>query len=95
MVGGVRTTRNCGVCDANVDSKNWEKHMENHQGELEAMTFSSDMAQAVRTACVLCDKVFQIPRMRSHVSAKHNVSIMGYKKQQLGGRLWKRLGERG
>ena len=81
--------RPCVVCDEILEAgKVMEKHMSaQHSEELKSIPVSNDMAESVRTKCVLCEKIFVIPRMRAHVKAAHGITVVDYRRDYLAGNI--------
>ena len=81
--------RPCVVCDEILEAgKVMEKHMSaKHSEELKSIPVSNDMAESVRTKCVLCEKIFVIPRMRAHVKAAHGITVVDYRRDYLAGNI--------
>ena len=70
-----------------VEGKVMEIHMAKHS--MEEVKLSNDMREAIKTRCLLCQEVFLVNNMRSHVKQKHQIIITEYKEKQLKGAPYK------
>ena len=79
--------RPCVVCDQMVDvGKVMEKHLAaKHKEQLMSIQMSNDMADCVRTKCLICEKIFVIQRMRAHVKSAHGITMVDYRRDNLAG----------
>ena len=80
-------SRSCVMCDKMVEGKLMEQHMTEHN--MEGVKFSNDMREAVKTRCLLCNEIFLVTNMRSHVKQKHGMIITEYKEKHLKGAPYK------
>ena len=80
-------SRSCVMCDKMVEGKLMEQHMTEHN--MEGFKFSNDMREAVKTRCLLCNEIFLVTNMRSHVKQKHGMIITEYKEKHLKGAPYK------
>ena len=78
----VMSGKACVVCEDLVEPRALEKHMASHEAQLLTMRFSNNMRDAVKTKCVVCEKVAFVVNMRMHVK-KHQMTITEYKSQKL------------
>ena len=79
--------RPCVVCDQMVGvGKVMEKHLAaKHKEQLMSIPMSNDMADCVRTKCLICEKIFVIQRMRAHVKSAHGITMVDYRRDNLTG----------
>ena len=70
-----------------VEGRVMESHMDDHN--MEEVKLSNDMREAIKTRCLLCQEVFTVNSMRSHVKQKHQIIITEYKERQLKGAPYK------
>ena len=79
--------RSCVICETQVEWKVMERHLAKHN--MEEVKLSNDMKDAIKTRCLLCQEVFLVNNMRSHVKQKHQIIITEYKEKQLKGAPYK------
>ena len=79
--------KSCVICESMVEGKVMERHMANHN--MDEIKLSNDMRDAIKTRCLLCQEVFLVNSMRSHVKQKHLIIITEYKEKQLKGAPYK------
>ena len=72
-------TKHCYVCDTDVNKDVFKTHQDDHKDILKTMKFSNNTNDSARTACKICGKVFQVPRMRGHTKSAHGMVITEYK----------------
>ena len=56
-------------------------HQASHEEEIKQMKLSSDMKDVVVTNCKVCQKPFNLTRMRSHTRTAHGMTITEYKER--------------
>ena len=56
-------------------------HQASHEEEIKQMKLSSDMKEVVVTNCKVCQKPFNLTRMRSHTRTAHGMTITEYKER--------------
>ena len=56
---------------------------------MEGVRLSNDMKEAIKTRCLICEKIFIVNKMRVHVKVKHQITITEYKEKQLLGAPYK------
>jgi len=71
--------KTCFVCDVQFSTKVIDDHMASHRDE--PLAYSSNMKDAVRTVCRICDMEMILTRLRGHTKEKHGVNITDYKKK--------------
>ena len=70
-------TRICPVCDYQFANKVFDVHLSSHHED--PLTYSSDMKDACRTVCRICEREMILTRLRGHTKDKHGMSITDYK----------------
>jgi len=71
-------SRTCCVCDYQFPAAVFSVHLSSHHEDT-TLPFSSDMKDACRTVCRICDREMVLTRLRGHTKDKHDLSITDYK----------------
>ena len=71
----------CYICREKAAEKSMIDHQKNHEEEIKKMKLSSDMKDVVVTNCKVCEKPFNLTRMRSHTRTAHKMKITEYKER--------------
>ena len=82
---GLRAHEVCHFCNHKIaleDQRSiFDHYEESHKQEMETVLVSNNMADCIKTVCKLCDNVYPVVRMRTHVRVKHDVTIGDYKQR--------------
>merc|ERR1719228_2182578 len=71
----------CYICRGQSLEKSMIQHQTSHQEEIKQIKLSNDMKDVVLSKCRVCEKAFNLTRMRSHTKTMHNMKITEYKER--------------
>merc|ERR1719309_149880 len=75
------SSRRCFICDSDIQSSEYEAHLDNHSEDIKSLKISNNLAEYCKTACKVCEKILNLNGVRGHIKKEHGMVITEYKKR--------------